>query len=98
MDIRIKRLLVSTWGIAAAAMMFTHVARADDYKVYPGADCVLEDPTTYGNGTAHSFSFWGSAYGNFNADLTMGYDHVVCPLTRDNVTNTNGLKNVKVKG
>lgn len=69
-------------------------AIADDWKVFPGSQCQPEYPSTYGDSNVpRAYDLWGGAYANYSET----YDHVNCPIARDQTRNTNGTAWVQVR-
>lgn len=80
-------------AVVLAGLMASGSALANDYKVFPGAQCQVEGSGNYADGTAPKWSLWGGAYQNTHTT----YDHVICPFTRDNVKNTDGTASASVR-
>jgi hypothetical protein len=98
----LSRRLTAVLGVVALAVILSPVAKADDYKVFPGAACERENPTNYGNGATPLYSYLYGVYQNKSTDLRMGgsqggWEHLLCPITRDQFRNTSGLKNLLVR-
>jgi hypothetical protein len=80
--------LLSLWMSAAAF--------ADNSKVYNGAACIVYG--LIGNlDPAHSDINFYQADGSIKNDLPENSLLVLCPIVRDNTTNTDGLRNVTVR-
>lgn len=91
-----KLLLIASTVFLAS----TGLSNASDKKDFPGSTCQVEYDYQYFSGN-HGDSLWGyygGAYTNSASDDGAGgnYDHVNCPVLRDNTINTNGA-NVKVR-
>ncbi|MBD0345040.1 MAG: hypothetical protein ICV63_09515 [Coleofasciculus sp. Co-bin14] len=85
-SIRLKAL-ISTVAIFIASA--ASPAFADDRKTYPGNLC---QPGPFATASTISYGLDGSV-----ENTASGSIYVVCPVVRDNTTNTTGLKQIQVQ-
>jgi hypothetical protein len=90
-----RRILVAWMAITSALALSSGSANAAgaDKKVHSGAQCQLEGNGNYWDGTPSMFGRYGGVFQNNHTN----WDHVICPILRDQTQNLSGMQSVHVR-
>jgi hypothetical protein len=89
-----RRILVAS-AIASALALSSgsaHAAGADK-KVFSGSQCQIEGSGNYVDGSPSIFTRYGGVFQNYHTN----WDHVICPILRDQTQNLSGMQSVHVR-
>ena len=78
---------------SALALSSSYASAGSDKKVFSGAQCQVEYSGNYVDGTPSKFGRYGGVFENDHAN----WEHVICPIVRDQTQNVDGTQNVRIR-
>ena len=89
-----RKFLAAAMAVSSAIALGSSAAHAgSDKKVFSGAGCQIEGSGNYVDGTPSIFNRYGGVFQNYHTN----WDHVICPILRDQTQNLTGMQGVHVR-